>query len=75
MIEFNTTLVAQQGQIDRIEFDMSSAFDYVASAHQQVDKAIEYKKSASKKKIFIIITVCVIVAVIVIILVVKFSKK
>jgi len=60
-------LVESQGtMIDRIEYNVSQAVNYVQDAVVNTNKALKYQRSARRKKIIII---CVVVAIIVIILI------
>ncbi|XP_019756585.1 syntaxin-1A isoform X4 [Dendroctonus ponderosae] len=59
-------LVENQGEmIDRIEFHVEHAVDYVQTATQDTKKALRYQSRARRKKIFIII--CLIILLIVLI--------
>ncbi|XP_050305154.1 syntaxin-1A isoform X4 [Anthonomus grandis grandis] len=59
-------LVENQGEmIDRIEFHVEHAVDYVQTATQDTKKALKYQSRARRKMIFIII--CVIILLIVLI--------
>ncbi|EFX68032.1 syntaxin [Daphnia pulex] len=53
-------LVENQGEmIDRIEYNVEHAVDYVQTATQDTKKALKYQSKARRKKIFIIICVSV----------------
>jgi len=59
-------LVENQGEmIDRIEYNVEHAVDYVQTATQDTKKALKYQSKARRKKIFIIIclSVCLIIIV------------
>ncbi|XP_026289776.1 syntaxin-1A isoform X4 [Frankliniella occidentalis] len=61
-------LVESQGEmIDRIEYHVEHAVDYVQTATQDTKKALKYQSKARRKKIFII--VCLVVSVIITIIV------
>ncbi|KAF0990270.1 hypothetical protein HZS_5102 [Henneguya salminicola] len=64
-----------QEDIDRIETNVYQAHDYVVSANTKLEKAVQYKKSASKKKIYIIIAVVVILAIIIAAIAIPLSRK
>ncbi|XP_022920856.1 syntaxin-1A isoform X2 [Onthophagus taurus] len=60
-------LVENQGEmIDRIEYHVEHAVDYVQTATQDTKKALKYQSKARRKKILIII--CLIVALIILII-------
>jgi len=59
-------LVENQGEmIDRIEYNVEHAVDYVQTATQDTKKALKYQSKARRKKIFIII--CLSVSLIIIV--------
>ncbi|XP_014480611.1 PREDICTED: syntaxin isoform X1 [Dinoponera quadriceps] len=59
-------LVESQGEmIDRIEYHVEHAVDYVQTATQDTKKALKYQSKARRKMIFI--TVCVVISVVVLI--------
>jgi syntaxin 1A len=61
-------LVENQGEmIDRIEYHVEHAVDYVQTATQDTKKALKYQSKARRKKILIII--CLIVAIIILIII------
>ncbi|XP_022920859.1 syntaxin-1A isoform X5 [Onthophagus taurus] len=61
-------LVENQGEmIDRIEYHVEHAVDYVQTATQDTKKALKYQSKARRKKILIII--CLIVALIILIII------
>ncbi|XP_034239362.1 syntaxin-1A isoform X3 [Thrips palmi] len=61
-------LVESQGEmIDRIEYHVEHAVDYVQTATQDTKKALKYQSKARRKKIFII--VCLVVSIIITIIV------
>ncbi|KAI9560001.1 syntaxin isoform X1 [Daphnia magna] len=58
-------LVENQGEmIDRIEYNVEHAVDYVQTATQDTKKALKYQSKARRKKIFIIICVSVTLVII-----------
>ncbi|XP_046463736.1 syntaxin-like isoform X1 [Daphnia pulex] len=66
-------LVENQGEmIDRIEYNVEHAVDYVQTATQDTKKALKYQSKARRKKIFIIICVS-ITLVIVLALIIGFT--
>ncbi|XP_069694905.1 syntaxin-1A isoform X2 [Periplaneta americana] len=67
-------LVENQGEmIDRIEYHVEHAVDYVQTATQDTKKALKYQSKARRKKILIIICLLIVVAILVIILAVTLS--
>merc|ERR1719384_1677635 len=63
-------LVESQGEmIDRIEYHVEHAVDYVQTATQDTKKALKYQSKARRKKIFFGGCVIIVVAVIIVILV------
>lgn len=62
-------LVENQGEmIDRIEYHVEHAVDYVQTATQDTKKALKYQSKARRKKILIIICVLVAIAILIIVL-------
>ncbi|XP_055374637.1 syntaxin-1A [Condylostylus longicornis] len=62
-------LVESQGEmIDRIEYHVEHAMDYVQTATQDTKKALKYQSKARRKKIFIAICLAVTLAIIIIVL-------
>ncbi|XP_046363656.1 syntaxin isoform X2 [Haliotis rufescens] len=62
-------LVEQQGEmIDRIEYNVEQAVDYIETAKMDTKKAVKYQSKARRKKILIIICVVVLLAVIALII-------
>uniref|UniRef100_U5EM47 Putative snare protein syntaxin 1 n=1 Tax=Corethrella appendiculata TaxID=1370023 RepID=U5EM47_9DIPT len=60
-------LVESQGEmIDRIEYHVEHAMDYVQTATQDTKKALKYQSKARRKKI--LIAICIIVTVVVLII-------
>ncbi|XP_011427919.1 syntaxin-like isoform X1 [Crassostrea angulata] len=67
-------LVEQQGEmIDRIEYNVEQAVDYIETAKSDTKKAVKYQSKARRKLIMIIICVVVLLAVIAIILATSLS--
>lgn len=59
-------LVESQGEmIDRIEYNVEQAVDFVQSAKSDTKKAVKYQSKARRKKIFIIICLVVSLAIII----------
>ncbi|XP_025157025.1 syntaxin-1A isoform X2 [Harpegnathos saltator] len=59
-------LVESQGEmIDRIEYHVEHAVDYVQTATQDTKKALKYQSKARRKMIFI--TICVLISVVILI--------
>lgn len=59
-------LVESQGEmIDRIEYNVEQAVDFVQSAKSDTKKAVKYQSKARRKKILIIICVLVLLAILV----------
>jgi len=54
--------------IDRIEYHVEHAVDYVQTATQDTKKALKYQSKARRKKILIIICVLIAIAVLIIVL-------
>lgn len=64
-------LVESQGEmIDRIEYNVEQAVDFVQSAKSDTKKAVKYQSKARRKKIMIIICLVVLVAILVTIVVI-----
>ncbi|PFX25613.1 syntaxin-1A-like [Stylophora pistillata] len=64
-------LVDSQGEmIDRIEYNVEQAVDFVQSAKSDTKKAVKYQSKARRKKIMIIICLVVLVAILVTIVVI-----
>lgn len=62
-------LVENQGEmIDRIEYHVEHAVDYVQTATQDTKKALKYQSKARRKKILIIICLLIAIAVLIIVL-------
>ncbi|XP_064612130.1 syntaxin [Liolophura sinensis] len=62
-------LVESQGEmIDRIEYNVEQAVDYIETAKMDTKKAVKYQSKARRKKIMIIICVIVLLGVIALIL-------
>ncbi|XP_052074971.1 syntaxin isoform X1 [Mytilus californianus] len=62
-------LVEQQGEmIDRIEYNVEQAVDYIETAKMDTKKAVKYQSKARRKMIMIIICVIVLLAVIALII-------
>ncbi|XP_068750514.1 syntaxin-1A-like isoform X1 [Montipora capricornis] len=70
-------LVDSQGEmIDRIEYNVEQAVDFVQSAKSDTKKAVKYQSKARRKKILIIVCLIVFVAIIVaIVLSIMTTKK
>ncbi|XP_042905869.1 syntaxin-1A [Parasteatoda tepidariorum] len=65
-------LVENQGElIDRIEYNVQNAVDFVDNAKTDINRAVRYKSRARKKLIFIII--CVLIVLLIIGLAIGFS--
>jgi len=59
-------LVENQGEmIDRIEYNVEHAVDYVQTATQDTKKALKYQSKARRKKIYIIICVTILLLILV----------
>ncbi|VDI60069.1 syntaxin 1A [Mytilus galloprovincialis] len=62
-------LVEQQGEmIDRIEYNVEQAVDYIETAKMDTKKAVKYQSKARRKLIMIIVCVIVLLAIIALIL-------
>lgn len=69
-------LVENQGEmIDRIEYHVEHAVDYVQTATQDTKKALKYQSKARRKKILIIICVLIAIAVLIIVLAVTLPSS
>ncbi|PAA92647.1 hypothetical protein BOX15_Mlig016078g1 [Macrostomum lignano] len=63
-------LVESQGEmIDRIEFNVQQAVDYIETAKQDTKKAVKYQSKARRKKICLIVTAIVVLLIIIAIIV------
>ncbi|XP_060074612.1 syntaxin [Ylistrum balloti] len=63
-------LVEQQGEmIDRIEYNVEQAVDYIETAKMDTKKAVRYQSKARRKMIMIVACVVVLVVIIVIIII------
>ncbi|XP_052246148.1 syntaxin-like isoform X2 [Dreissena polymorpha] len=63
-------LVEQQGEmIDRIEYNVEHAVDYVEAAKMDTKKAVKYQSKARRKLIMIIVCVVVLIAILAIVLI------
>ncbi|KAK7864765.1 hypothetical protein R5R35_012262 [Gryllus longicercus] len=62
-------LVESQGEmIDRIEYHVEHAVDYVQTATQDTKKALKYQSKARRKKILILICLSVVILILIIVL-------
>jgi syntaxin 1A len=69
-------LVESQGEmIDRIEYHVEHAVDYVQTATQDTKKALKYQSKARRNKIYLIACLSVIVLVIIIVIAVLIYKQ
>ncbi|CAH1728312.1 unnamed protein product [Chironomus riparius] len=67
-------LVESQGEmIDRIEYHVEHAMDYVQTATQDTKKALKYQSKARRKKILIMICLVITAAILIILLIVWLS--
>lgn len=67
-------LVESQGEmIDRIEYHVEHAMDYVQTATQDTKKALKYQSKARRKKIFIIVCVAITLVILIVLLAVYLS--
>ncbi|XP_012225099.1 syntaxin-1A isoform X5 [Linepithema humile] len=67
-------LVESQGEmIDRIEYHVEHAVDYVQTATQDTKKALKYQSKARRKLFLIVVCVTIAVIILIIILAVSFS--
>lgn len=57
---------AQQETIDKIEYNVDNAQDYIETAKKDVEKAVVYQKKSRKKKIIIGVVIGVIILILVI---------
>ncbi|XP_058789537.1 syntaxin-1A isoform X4 [Phymastichus coffea] len=65
-------LVESQGEmIDRIEYHVEHAVDYVQTATQDTKKALKYQSKARRKLIFIVVCLLVVLTILIVILVVN----
>lgn len=64
-------LVESQGEmIDRIEYHVEHAVDYVQTATQDTKKALKYQSKARRKKIFLCICLSIVLLIVVIVIIV-----
>merc|ERR1719433_2616399 len=69
-------LVESQGEmIDRIEYHVEHAVDYVQTATQDTKKALKYQSKARRKKIMVVVCGLVVVIIVIIIIVVLIYKS
>jgi len=69
-------LVESQGEmIDRIEYHVEHAVDYVQTATQDTKKALKYQSKARRKKIFLIGCLSVVVLIVIIVIAVLIYKN
>jgi len=69
-------LVESQGEmIDRIEYHVEHAVDYVQTATQDTKKALKYQSKARRNKIYLISCLSVIVLIIIIVIAVLIYKQ
>merc|ERR1712029_1224546 len=69
-------LVESQGEmIDRIEYHVEHAVDYVQTATQDTKKALKYQSKARRKKIFLIGCLSVVVLIVIIIIATSISNQ
>lgn len=62
-------LVEQQGEmIDRIEYNVEQAVDYIETAKMDTKKAVKYQSKARRKLIMIIICVIILIAIVTLII-------
>merc|ERR1740123_1673000 len=62
-------LVESQGEmIDRIEYHVEHAVDYVQTATQDTKKALKYQSKARRKKLFLIGCLLLIVLILIIVI-------
>lgn len=67
-------LVESQGEmIDRIEYNVEHAVDYIETAKQDTKKAVKYQSKARRKKIMILICVAILVVILTVVLAVTFG--
>lgn len=67
-------LVESQGEmIDRIEYHVEHAMDYVQTATQDTKKALKYQSKARRKKIFIVVCVAITLVILIVLLAVYLS--
>lgn len=69
-------LVEAQGEmVDRIEYNVQNATEFVAQAREETKKAVEYQSSARRKKICLIITGIIVVIIIVLAIAIPLAEK
>jgi len=69
-------LVESQGEmIDRIEYHVEHAVDYVQTATQDTKKALKYQSKARRKKIFLFICLSIVIVIVVIVIVILISNQ
>ena len=69
-------LVESQGEmIDRIEYHVEHAVDYVQTATQDTKKALKYQSKARRKKIFLFICLSIVVLIVVIVIIVLINNQ
>ncbi|GAV01157.1 hypothetical protein RvY_11909 [Ramazzottius varieornatus] len=69
-------LVEAQGEmVDRIEYNVEHATEFVAQAKEETKKAVEYQSSARRKKICLIITAIIVVIIIVLAIAIPIAEK
>ncbi|KAM7540242.1 hypothetical protein Aperf_G00000024878 [Anoplocephala perfoliata] len=73
--DVSTLVESQQETIDKIEYNVDNAQDYVETAKKDVEKAVVYQKKSRKKKIIIGIVITVIILIVVISLVATLTRR
>ncbi|KAM7540241.1 hypothetical protein Aperf_G00000024878 [Anoplocephala perfoliata] len=73
--DVSTLVESQQETIDKIEYNVDNAQDYVETAKKDVEKAVVYQKKSRKKKIIIGIVITVIILIVVITLAATLATK
>jgi len=69
-------LVESQGEmIDRIEYHVEHAVDYVQTATQDTKKALKYQSKARRKKIFLILGLSIAIIIVIIIIAVMIKNQ
>jgi syntaxin 1A len=69
-------LVESQGEmIDRIEYHVEHAVDYVQTATQDTKKALKYQSKARRKKIFLFICLSIVIIIVVIVIAVLIKNQ
>jgi len=69
-------LVESQGEmIDRIEYHVEHAVDYVQTATQDTKKALKYQSKARRKKILLIVGLSIVILIVIIIIVVQINNQ